>query len=277
MVVVRPVIAAALLAGCVPERAAEDPDWYSAAGDLDVREPVAFTDQPYDFPAQGAGIGDLPMPPDFTTWFAPDDPPPAGCGDWTEDGALPVEIEGMVTVHPRMYFKVDGCVPADNRAVDSDEKYYGSFFVEDATGGVFVLGDSKVAHFDMGDRVALKVRALKNNFGLKMVAAHDVLSVDRGPYPIHYEVADAPFTDADVGEVRRITGVVVQEPDTFGELWLEGDEGQQWAVSLDIELSRRGLTYPLGARLEVTGPVLFSFSTYSVVVMKKGQVAVLSD
>ncbi len=28
---------------------------------------------------------------------------------------------------------------------DGDEKFYGAFFIQDRTGGLFVLGDSKVA------------------------------------------------------------------------------------------------------------------------------------
>ena len=94
MVVGRAALASLLLLGaCVPERAAEKGNWYSSAGELDVEEPVEFTDQPYSYPASGPGFGDFDLPPPYTTWFAPDDPAPAGCDDWIEDtsDSLPTE------------------------------------------------------------------------------------------------------------------------------------------------------------------------------------------
>lgn len=281
MVVGRPSIPAllVLVAGCGASRKAEDPDWYSAGEPYDVLEPIAFTEDPYGLPAGAAfGFGDLQMPPQYTTWFEPDDVPPAGCGDWAEDGSgdLPVEITGVVTVHPRVYIKVGGCVPEFDTSIDSEEKYYGSFFIEDDSGGIFVLGDSKVAHFEMGDRVTLRVRGLKNHFEQNMVAVHDVVSIERGPFPIHYDRATAEFDATDLALVRRVTGTVVSDTSTFGELTLEGDSGQLWNVGLDQELTRRGVNYPMGTRIEVTGPVLRGFQdSFPLIVMKKGQVAVL--
>ena len=132
MVGARALLVGTLLAAtaCTPERRAEDPDWYSSAQDLDVEEPIAFTDVDYAFPEQGPGYGDLELPPEFTTWFAPDDPAPPGCSDWVEDdsGMLPIELKGMVTVHPRVYFKVNGCTPG--------------------TGNLFDIGRATLAAFD---------------------------------------------------------------------------------------------------------------------------------
>ncbi|MCB9672656.1 MAG: hypothetical protein H6736_18030 [Alphaproteobacteria bacterium] len=45
-------------------------------------------------------------------------------------------------------------------------------------------------------------------------------------------------------------------------------------MSLDSELNRRKVAWPVGARIQVTGPVLNSFG-HTLVVMKKGQVEVL--
>ncbi len=267
-----------LLCACSSGRKAEDADWYAPGQGLDVVEAVAFTEDPYGLPAAGMGFGDLEMPPEYTTWFAPDDPPPEDCSDWMEDdsGDLPTEITGVVTTHPRIYIKVNGCVPQSNTSIDSDEKYYGSFFIEDDSGGIFVLGDSKVAHFDMGDRVTLKVRALKNHFGQVMVAVHDVVEIDRGPYPIHYETWTEAFDETDIGWVHRVTGTVATETSTFGEVAIEGDQGQIWNLAIDQELSRRGVSYPVGTRIQVTAPVLRGFGdSFPLVVMKKGQVAVL--
>jgi hypothetical protein len=42
-----------------------------------------------------------------------------------------------------------------------------------------------------------------------------------------------------------------------------------------MELSRRGLEYPVGTRIQVTGPILFAYDTFKVVVMRVGQVQVL--
>lgn len=263
---------------CVEGRKAEDADWYAQATEQDVEESVLFTDQAYAFPASGApAIADLPTPPEYTTWFGEGDAPPSGCSDWEMDetSTLPVELEAMVTVHPRIYIKINGCVPEGNFSIDSDEKYYGSFFVEDATGGVFVLGDSKVAHFDMGDRVRMRVRAMKNNFGLRMVAVHDIVEVMRGPEAIHYTETTEPFGDEHIGRVMRVTGVVTTEPDTFGQFAIESADGVEFLVGLDVELNRRGVRFPVGSTIQVTAPILYSFSDYTMVVMKVGQVSVL--
>jgi hypothetical protein len=155
--------------GCVDPRPAQDPtDWFDPGSDYDVMEPVEFTDQNYGFTGETA-IADLPLPGPFQTWFAPEDQPAPGCTDWSTVPELPAEITGIVTIMPRFYYKTSGCVP-DDPTVDSDEKFYGSYFVQDASGGFFVLGDSKVAHFDMGDRVTLKVRATKESFAQNMIA-----------------------------------------------------------------------------------------------------------
>lgn len=264
-----------LLAACADVRDGENTNkWFDEATPYDVMEPVAFTDVPYDFPAAGApGIADLVVPPDFETLFGPDDMPPAGCSDWGTDDSLPMEIEGVVTAHPRVYIKLDGCVPSGSD-VDSDEKYYGSYFIQDNTGGRFVLGDSKVAHFDMGDHIRLRVRGMRTNFGQVMIAAHDVTDIERGPMPIYYEQTDQEFTEADDGKVMRVVGTVNREMDTFGAFGITGDNLQEWEVGLDSELNRRGVSYPIGARIQVTAPVQNSFGLH-LVVMRVGQVEML--
>ncbi len=271
----------ALCACSEPRTAGSSDAWFSGPGDVDVTEPVAFTDVPYDFTGP-TPLTDVPRADDasFETLFASSDPPPT-CDGWRSSEDLPREVEGIVTAHPRYYFKTTGCqTPGFEGGGHSYEKYYGSYFVEDASGGFFVLGDSKVAHFDMGDRVRLRVRAVKESFGLHMIASHDVLEVSRGPEPIYYQVADGPLVLDDVGEVRRVTGTVLP-PDpsveSFGELLLESDTGDLLSVGLDVELSRRGLTYEPGTRIEVTGPVIWSYDALTVVVMRVGQINVLAE
>ncbi len=275
--VFRLIISATLLTGCADTAEPEGAwDWYDDPVAYDVQETVAFTDVPYDFTGP-TPIAELPSPDERETIFAPDDAPPA-CDSWTVSDGLPAEIEGIVTVHPRFYYKSQGCLPAENDDdLDADEKYYGSYFIEDASGGVFVLGDSKVAHFDMGDRVRMRVRAVRDAFGVDAVAAHDIIEVIRGPEPIAYALQTERFGTDDISEVRRVTGTVRDEIGTFGDFNIETDDGSTYAVGVDAELARRGAYWPPGTRLQVTGPVFFSYGSYSIVVMKLGQVEVLAE
>ena len=263
------------LAAC-ETRPAEDPtSWYDPGQPKLVTEPIAFTDVPYDLPAAGElGIADLkdavfPVSQFGVPLFGADDQyPERSLCDSNSSTELPFEIEGVVTLHPRYYFKTRGC--------DGDEKYYGSYFIEDATGGVFVLGDSKVAHFGMGDRVKLRVRGVLTSFDVDMVYAHDVLAIERSAEPLYYEELSAPPSIAThrdaIGRVHRVEGVVVTEKDTFGSFQIESDAGDRYTIQLDVELTRRGTEYAIGERIRATGPLFYSYSTFSIVVMRLGQV-----
>lgn len=264
-----------LVAGCVDTREQEDPSgWYDQGSPYDVSEPVLFTDENYDFTGE-TPISDLPLPGDFETLFSREDlPEESACEGWVSSDDLPAEIEGIVTVLPRFYFKTGGCQPSQD--IDSDEKYYGSYFIQDSSGGYFVLGDSKVADFDMGDRVRLKVRAVKESFDQTMIAAHDVLEITYGPEPIYYEMAAGPLGPEHVSRVMRAEGVVATEMSTFGEVYFDADDGTRYKMSLDSELARRGVYYPPGVRIIATGPVLYSFNEYTIVVMRVGQIEELS-
>jgi len=273
----------ALLVGCGSSRGPEDySDWFGPMGDRyeDVMEPVEFTDQPYAYPEQGPGIAGLSgLFEDFNRFYASTDPPPAGCSDWQTTSDLPQEMWVMATIHPRYYFKTDGCsTQAD--AGDSDEKYYGSFFIEDGSGGMFVLGDSKVAHFDIGDRLKIRIRGVQRNFGLDMVVAHDIIEIDRGPYPVYYR--DAPelvgnaYPDEWIGSVVRVEGEVVSDPDTFGEFAVLGDNGSTYLIGLDVELNRRKVRFPVGSRIRATGPVQRAFGD-KIIIMRIGQVERLDN
>jgi len=250
----------ALLAlGACATNEAEDPsDWYDGGTDLYVEEPVAFTDQNYAFPVDDDdGIGFLkdnllPVPSgspgaDQVAWGKDDayvDPPGGpmrspGCQILPVD-ELPFVIDGVATAFPRFYFKTSGC------DWDSDEKYYGSFFIQDRTGGLFVLGDTKVAHFEMGDRIRIRARAAKTSFDLDMIYAYDQLEVVEKGVPIYYEeaheeldtLAADPSTNP-IGKVYRVTGEVITGMDTFGEFTVEDDDGDRFVVGLDVELIMR--------------------------------------
>ncbi len=238
-------------------------------------------------------------------------PPEGNCSYWSTKSTLPVEVTGIVTSHPRWYYKASGCRPVDDRDIDSDEKFYGSYFIEDESGGTFVLGDTKVAHFDMGDLVTIRIRATKELFGYQMVYSHDVVAIERGPFPIYYEEADAPLTDADYNRVRRMVGTVgfnggfgeVQlclgdvADDDFDDVYegLTGqdakgpqircvNEGRGFYLALDTELQRRGLELPIGTRVMATGPIIRGFDETGVpydeqrlVITRLGQLEVLED
>lgn len=262
-----------LLIGCASGGPQEDPSaWYDPGSAYDVQETIAFTDVNYDFTGETA-LADLPVPDDFETWFADGDAPPDGCADWREEGELPAEISGIVTILPRYYYKADGCMPDQG---DNEEKFYGSFFVQDASGGYFVLGDTKVAHFDAGDRVTLRVRAVREAFDQLMMPVWDAVEVVRGPEPIYYEAVPTGVLGPEhVSRVVRVEGVVATEVTTFGEIYLDADDGSRHKFALDSELTRRGVGFPVGARVQVTGPVLYSFSEYTIVVMRIGQLTEL--
>lgn len=287
---------------CDSQRLREDwTAWYDPGSDLDVQEPIAFTDQPYTFTGPTA-LADLPRPETWATWFAETDPPATVCADWQTIDGLPVEVTGVVTLHPRQYIKVSGCRPEGDIVVDSDEKYYGSYFIQDGSDGFFVLGDSKVARFDMGDRVSLRVRAVKDVDGFPMISAHDVTEVVRGPEPIAYQtVTGRSLGEVDVSKVVRVEGIVGGPMGQFGEIYLctgpdpdlttqniggdliprcftgGGDEAPAYLISVDVELQRRGVTLPVGDRFAITGPVMLSFDQYQVNVMRVGQMERLAD
>lgn len=286
--------------------------WYDDGSDYDVTEPVAFTAEPYDIPARDDdGIAKLKADV-FTSTFSNLGPyfPPgsgmdeavSGCAYWIDQEPDPVDadatdtdvpppslklprtITGVVTSHPRVYRKIEGC--------NGDEKYYGSYWIEDRTGGLFVLGDSKVAHFDMGDTVTLSVRSMRRRYDIDMVYVHDVLEVQRGPRPIAYDEVDRPLTASQQSTTVRATGVVVTEPTTFGEVLvqLDGYSGECAPtdertrahclfVTIDQETSRRGVTLRRGDHIQVTGPVSQTawfgptgvFNFYGIYVMRVGQ------
>jgi hypothetical protein len=270
----RSLLLALTAAGCATSADRQNPDdWFDPGSPYDVTEHVEFTDVPYDFTGE-TPIGELPSPEPFETWFAPSDASNAPCADWVASDSLPAEITGIVTIHPRYYIKTSGCQPTQD--ADSDQKYYGSYFLQDASGGHLLLGDSKVAHFDMGDRVTVSVRAIKESFDQKMISVHDVIEVERGPEPIYYETVETGYLGPEhLARVVRIEGEIATEASTFGEVYLDGDDGSRYKMNIDQELARRGVYFPLGTRLQVTGPVLYSFSEYTIIVMRIGQISEL--
>jgi hypothetical protein len=264
-----------LLLACASPR--QDPEsaagWDDAGSFLDVIEPVEFTDTPYGFPVDdSAGIGAFideifPVTTGAIAFSDADQFSDTDCASIVET-SLPWEVEAVVTLHPRFYFKTNGC------DASSDEKYYGSYFIEDSTGGVFVLGDSRVANFDVGAKVRISLRGARTAYELNMIYAHDIVEVDRAEvHPVYYQAAEGALGSDDIGEVRRVSGTVISEKSNFGDFDVESDDGTIYNISLDAELSRRGIGFEIGTPIQATGPVIFSYDVYSIVIMRVGQLS----
>ncbi|TXD33601.1 hypothetical protein FRC96_15575 [Lujinxingia vulgaris] len=258
--------------GCVEPEQGEDPGEYFSDGDYgQVQDPIAFSTTPYDF------TGELPIEDlkgafaDEVVWvgFSPGEPYPVSgdCDperDWDETipgvvNELPVEIEGIVTTHPRYFQKVSVC--------GVEQRYYGSYTLEDSSGGILVLKDSRIAEFEIGDRVRITARAIMKNFDSLAVLAYsdeEVLNSPEERTPVHFEEVERSFrADEDVYEVRRVTGRVVLAPtnQNFNEMRIQSleDPNIEWLASVDAELGRRGIGPEVGEVVQVTAPVINSF------------------
>ncbi len=216
------------LSGCSSDYG-QDPvaDWDPGAGSgvqLPVSEPVLYTERvqgvSYGLPREGQpGIAELnallpegSIPQTEPIIFVADGDEVSGdqCqgGGSTIVPELPMVIEGVVTLHPRQYIKTPIC--------GQDERFYGSFVIEDDTGGTLVLRDGRVADFTFGDRVRMTVRGLSRTFGrdpeTRAVLIADIEPLTSGGGEVLYTQQTGRFTAADVGLNRRITGWVLQRP-----------------------------------------------------------------
>lgn len=260
-----------LLGGCVETQSGADPgEFYDPGSRVEVSEPIAFTDVPYDFtgPTPIATLLGLFPTNDFVWYGLASDSPYSHSGNCDPSRTqptvpkllteLPATIEGVVTLHPRYFQKITVC--------GSDERYYGSYILQDSSGGILVLKDSRIADFDYGDRVRLRVRGIVKYFETRAVLVYDeeeVLTDFRSPEPIYYEEVTSNFVASHSGKVVRVRGRVIGEPDNqnFNEMKLESLDtpGVEWIVSIDKELGNRGVSPKLGESIEVTGPVLDSY------------------
>ena len=252
--------------------------WPASPDTVEVEDPIAFTTEPYGFPTgEDPGIsllvGKYPIPRD-NAWILLSEgesypiedcePNRSGIQQPQPDPDLPFTVEGIVTLHPRYFLKVRVC--------NEEERYYGSFFIEDDKGGMVVLHDSRIADLDFGDRVRLKARALLDFFDVHAILIAEVVEVLEHDVPIHYEEKTNPFNQTDWNRVRRIRGEVVQESTDYNFNQAAVSDGvNTWLVSIDRELANRNVSLELGQRVEITGPVLSSFGQ-KIVVLSKGQI-----
>ncbi len=177
------------------------------------------------FPQEGLGFGDpnIFASPEF-------EDAPQVCSSWSNEviADLPMDIEVVVTLYPRQYQKVSIC--------GQDERHYGSYTVEDDTGGMLVLRDGRVAEFTYGDRITLRVHAVTLTFGrdldTRAILVADVLPAEQPRVEedggevlvreILYEEASEPFGTENVGKVYQVDGYVHEAPtnDNFGSMIL---------------------------------------------------------
>ncbi|MFU8806702.1 MAG: hypothetical protein ACNA8W_23035 [Bradymonadaceae bacterium] len=263
-------------------------DVYDPGGYVGVNDPIEFTDTPYDFTGDSS-ISDLigVAPPFHNIWYGiaqgesypiAGDCDPGRTNDVTEVqnvAELPMTIEGVVTLHPRFFQKITVC--------GTDERYYGSYVMQDSTGGIMVLKDSRLAEFDVGDRVRLRVRGMVKFFSTIAVLAYDEEEVINEPdarYPIYYEQLQRRFLEQDIGLVKRVRGRVVLEAtnQNFNEMRLESldDSSVHWLVTIDRELGTRGVAPALGDVVELTAPVLDSFGL-RMIIGSLGMIEVISQ
>lgn len=269
-------------AGCTTEQQWGEPaeEYFGGPGsEVTVSDSVEFTDQPYDDLSGEMTIQEVrDLVPGFDedrVWYGFDRPYPVegDCNPEFDAGEtepevideLPVEIEGVVTLHPRYFMNVEVC---GNR-----QRFQGTYFIEDETTGIHILKDSRVADVDVGDHVRLRVRGLVRFHSTVGVVAFDneeTLSDRDDPVPIYYEKIDREFEEEeDLYEVRRIRGEVIVEPTSqnFNEMVVQStdDEDVEWFVSLDRELGTRGVGPQRGDVVELTGPVHDSFGLRMVI------------
>lgn len=294
-------IAALLLAGCADTRdePADWSDWFEGAESTWVEEEVPFTADDYALPTDSSdgiadfgarvfpvGTWDSSDPEDlWAIKYAPGEGFAEGCGS-IEDDALPEQITGVVSLHPAWYIKSYGCAPDPDQSwtPDSEEKYYSSYFIEDRTGGIFVLFDSRVAPFTAGDIVTLEVQAVRSNHwadggdyigSQDMIYAHNIVSVERGAASVHYTDIDGPLAVEHINRVVRVSGTVVRIDENFNNYTVETDTGAEVVYSLGLDLGRRPSSKAeVGDRVQVTGPVLLSYREFTISVAQVGQLTI---
>ncbi len=205
---------------------------------------------------------------------------------------LPATIEGIVTLAPTQYEKVDIC--------GEEQRYYGAYVLQDETGAVKILKDSEVADFQVGDRVRLDVLGVQKSFEMANVIAFDdeevVAEADEANAPgVPYQPLEDSYTryfecgrffDAppeDLGNSFRVSGRVCQEPTNRnfsqmivqkGDQACDADQPIDWAVSLTAELGRRAFEIERGELITVTGPVYGGACSYGLemLVTRPGQI-----
>src|SRR5690554_1150731 len=293
-----------LLGACADAEGPLDPeDFYSQGTRIEVRELIGFSDKNYgdrgedsiEFGSESTIVDVLALfdatSTSFTWYgFSPIDQFSLGvergfgviCDTFENPRypqlinkieELPTVIEGVVTLHPRFFQKVRVC--------GEDQRYYGVYFLQDDTGGIMILKDSRVADFTFGERVRLRVRGLMKSYDSYAVLTFDKEEVVEpgSKYDIYYEERTEALTNDDIGQVRRVSGTIISEPTNtnFNEMFIRDDNGVVYAASVDRELAQRNIALHNGLRVQLTGPVINSYSSLVVLVSSLGQIEWLDE
>jgi hypothetical protein len=229
------VCAVVLTAGCGEGKSgpiSEEEIWSDEVTTDEATQPVEFAergeDTSYGLPRTGEpGIAELiaifneELSSSVGYAFAESvfdrgDPPLQECriGSARSTDRLPITVEGVVTYHPRKFFKVEVC------SADEDERNWGAFTIEDDTGGVLVLRLGRTNNFSFGDRVRLTVYGVMLTFSqqadTRAVLSYDLEKISEDSpeqdEPVLFERTSDSFGSDDVTEVRRIEGYVAQPP-----------------------------------------------------------------
>ena len=214
---------AALFISCAPESSNISPTerWPETGEQHEVTEPVPLVDraagQNYGLPRNGLqSIADLidVLPeadigrdePKFYSSSAQG----LMCtnGRTSQSASLPMTIEGVITIPGTYYIKVSVC--------DQEEKFYGSFVVEDDTGGIMVLRDSRVSQVQPGDVVRMTVHSMAVSDNLGRIDSRAILSYDLEILGEKRDVLYERTTDAlgteHVGRTMQVEGYTIEKP-----------------------------------------------------------------
>ncbi len=275
-------------------------DRFGSVDTVPVVEEVDYTDKAYTFTGPDSIASLYPFFTDDFVWYGFDKDaqyPITSTGgacdnrgnEVTTLAELPKTIEGIVTLHPRYFQKVSFC--------GQDERFYGSYFIQDSTRGILVLKDSRVSDFTYGDKVKLRVRGLVKFFDTYAVIVSDNEEVLERKNPVYFkEIPFRDLTDADIGENLRLTGRVAGLPTNtnFNELCLVAqdaaddsacdycDSGEgacpgRVLVSLDREIGQRQTDFfKIGDVMQITGPSVNSFGN-KLLVARMGQIKIIKE
>jgi hypothetical protein len=271
-----------------------------------VEDPIEFEETSADVqgPTPIREVLDTEFPgsgdPD-PVWFGynPDDPYPFGPNSAFDEPCdtnfgnrvfelndFPKTIRGRVTIHPQVYQKPTIC--------GEDHRYYGSYIIQDDTGSIMVLKDTRIPDFSYGDVVEIEVLGLIRQFGTTAVLAYDAETVVETGGAVPYQTLQTTFAekfDRDgpqwtgstscwgitqggrnvgfqhpprVGNSYRVRGQVCQVPTdlNFNEMVLQPEGGAcqedpdvSWTVSIGLELGKRNFDFERGEVITATGPV----------------------
>ena len=151
-------------------------------------------------------------------------------GRTSQIAGLPMVVEGVVTIPGTYYIKVSVC--------DQEEKFYGSFAIEDDTGGIMVLRDSRVAQVQPGNVVRLTVHTLviSDNFG--RIDSRAVLSYDLEILPESRDLLFSTTTQSidgeHVGRTTQVEGFMLENPSNLNFSTMVLSDREMSASSNDI-------------------------------------------